>query len=87
MFMFSVTGYRIGDGLSEKAEIRSGGKMSTGGTRVISIAAALVICGVLFLVLKVLFPGRSSTWYMNRIKILASIILLIGGLILLLTKV
>ena len=51
-----------------------------------SIVIAIALCGVIFIVLKLLFPNRSSTWYMNRIKIIASIILLAAGLILLLTR-
>ncbi|MBQ8965104.1 hypothetical protein [Ruminococcus sp.] len=52
------------------------------GSRLPSIIIALVLIGVIFVVLKLLFPNRSSTWYMNRIKIIASIILLAAGIVL-----
>jgi hypothetical protein len=57
-----------------------------GASRLPTIMIALVLCGVIFIVLKLFFPNRSSTWYMNRIKIIASIILLAAGLILALTR-
>lgn len=60
--------------------------MNIGSYSVPAIIIAIVLCGVIFVVLKVLFPNRSSTWYMNRIKIIASIILLGAGIILALTR-
>ncbi|MBP5269010.1 MAG: hypothetical protein J6Z29_10690 [Ruminococcus sp.] len=57
-----------------------------GVNRMPAIIIALVLCGVIFIVLKLIFPNKSSTWYMNRIKIIASIILLVTGLILAFTR-
>ena len=47
--------------------------------------AALVLCGIIFVILKIFFPGRSGAWYMNRIKIIASIVMLIAGIVVALT--
>ena len=55
-------------------------------SRTPAIIITVVLIGVIFLALKILFPGRSSTWYMNRIKIVASIILLAAGLVLLFVR-
>ena len=32
-----------------------------------------VFCGVCFLILKIFFPGRSFNWYLNRIKLIAAV--------------
>ena len=61
-------------------------KMSTRSRNPVTIIGALVLCGVIFVVLKILFPGRSSTWYMNRIKLIAGIVLFFAALILLFTR-
>ena len=61
-------------------------KMSMRSRNPVTIIGALVLCGVIFVALKLLFPGRSSTWYMNRIKLIAGIVLFFAALILLLTR-
>ena len=55
-------------------------------SRLPGIIIAVVLCGVIFVVLKLVFPNRSSNWYLNRIKIIASIILLVTGLILMFVR-
>ena len=55
-------------------------------SRLHGIIIAVVLCGVIFVVLKLVFPNRSSNWYLNRIKIIASIILLVTGLILMFVR-
>ncbi|HCJ41857.1 hypothetical protein [uncultured Ruminococcus sp.] len=60
--------------------------MSMRSRNPVTIIGALVLCGVIFVVLKLLFPGRSSTWYMNRIKLIAGIVLFFAALILLFTR-
>jgi len=61
-------------------------KMSMRSRNPVTIIGALVLCGVIFAVLKLLFPGRSSRWYMNRIKLIAGIVLFITALILFFTR-
>ena len=61
-------------------------KMNMRSRNPVTIIGALVLCGVIFVALKLLFPGRSSTWYMNRIKLIAGIVLFFAALVLLFTR-
>ena len=61
-------------------------KISMRSRNPVTIIGALVLCGVIFVALKLLFPGRNSRWYMNRIKLTAGIVLFFAALILFFTR-
>ena len=72
--MFFVTGYRRCDGLPEKTINKS--RRPEMGARERSpweYIGVILFCGICFLILKIFFPGRCFNWYLNRIKLIAAI--------------
>lgn len=71
-------------------EIMKNGIMVFAGSRssrsIAEYIGVAIFCGICFLVLKLLFPGRSSTWYINRIKIIATVGVLLMVIITLIAR-
>lgn len=59
---------------------------STSGRSLAEYIGVILFCVICFLVLKLLFPGRGFNWYLNRIKLIAAVGILLMVIITLIAR-
>ncbi|MCR5541029.1 MAG: hypothetical protein K6F71_09485 [Ruminococcus sp.] len=54
--------------------------------RFVRFIIVAVFCGICFLILKIFFPGRCFNWYLNRIKLIAAVVIVLLVIISLISR-